>query len=73
MTKYLCFTCQQWKEWMDMHDKQLCKKCWEHQEYLRHSRSAIKGRRKEDLSEEEKLDLENLERDIKYIRDGGRK
>ena len=47
MTKYLCFKCQQWFEWMDMHDKQLCKNCWEHQEYLRHSRSAIKGIRTE--------------------------
>ena len=56
-----------------MHDWKLCKNCWQHAEYLRYSRSAIKGRRKEDLSEEEKLDLENLERDIKYIRDGGRK
>ena len=59
MTRYLCLTCQQWKEEMDMHDKQLCKKCWQHAEYLRHSRSAIKGRRKDNWMEFGEDELES--------------
>ena len=54
-----CRACKELKEWIDMHNWKLCKNCWQHQEYLRHSRSAIKGRRKDNWMEFGEDELEN--------------
>ena len=71
MTRYYCQGCFKWFEWMDMHKIDFCKKCWEHGEYLRVSKRHQTGKRrkkKKDMTGEEKLDQEKLERDIAYIK-----
>ena len=59
MTKYLCFKCQQWFEWMDMHDKQLCKNCWEHADYLKFAKIKKKRRVKDNYLEFSEAELES--------------
>ena len=49
MRRYLCLTCEKWKDWMDMHDEKLCKNCWRREQYLKRSKTAKTawGRRRE--------------------------
>ena len=43
MRRYLCLKCEKWSELMDMHDEQLCKKCWEHADYLEQSKNKTRA------------------------------